>query len=73
MSPVCYEPWSTALSSTLVGITAPALTVCGAVGCWWCEQLGSSMMHLTVASQWLVVDLLLLHMALTQLDLPVFL
>ena len=74
MSPVCDEPWSTALSSTLVGITAPALTVCGAVGCWWCERLGSSMMHLTVARQWIVVNLcFLLHMASTRLDLQVFL
>ena len=50
MSPVCDEPWSTALSSTLVGITAPALAVCGTVGCRWCERLRSSMMHLTSPS-----------------------
>ena len=66
MSPVCDEPWSSALSFTLVGITAPALTVCGAVGCWWCERLGCSVMHLPMARQWIMVNLRspLLHMAL---------
>ena len=68
----CDEPWPTALSSALVGITAPALTVWGAVGCWWCEQLGCSMMQLSVARQWIMENLRspLLHMASTlSLDL----
>ena len=62
MSPAWDEPWSTALSSTLVGITAPALhacmhalTVCEAIGCLWCEQLVCSMIQLAMARQWIIV------------------
>ena len=54
-SPVQDEPWSTALSSAVVGITAPALKVWEAVGYWWFEQLVCSMMQLPMVRQWIIV------------------